>query len=81
MILETDQKAFIISKESFVNYQGLSLLIKDDISEGEKAFVNNLIGVINFSKQEYDLALKYFESSLELDPDDPILEAQLYLNK
>jgi outer membrane PBP1 activator LpoA protein len=61
--------------------QKLSQILQEEITNNEKSFVNNLIGVINFSKQEYALALRFFEISLDFDPDDPTLEAQLYLNK
>ena len=57
------------------------LAIKEDsLSLAEKATKKNLIGVVNFSKKNYDIASKNFEEALINSKDDPSLEAQINLN-
>lgn len=46
----------------------------------EKASKNNLLGVMDFAKKNYDDALKNFQVALGLTKEDPYLEAQIYLN-
>lgn len=58
----------------------LALMKEDDLSNAEKCTRKNLVGVINFSKKNYESAAKNFEEALALSKDDPTLEAQIYLN-
>lgn len=58
----------------------LASLSDNGLNISERATRKNLIGVINFSKKNYDLAVKSFEEALSLSKEDPNLEAQLYLN-
>ena len=53
---------------------------EEGLSEAERGTRKNLIGVINFTKKNYEIAAKNFEESLSLSKEDPGLEAQVYLN-
>ena len=58
----------------------LSLMKDEGLTAAEKSTRINLIGVINFSKKNYDAAAKSFESALIFSKDDPALESQINLN-
>lgn len=58
----------------------LALMKEDGLSNPEKCTRKNLVGVINFSRKNYEVAAKNFEEALSLSKDDPALEAQIYLN-
>lgn len=58
----------------------LSLMKEDGLSSAERGTRKNLIGVINFSKKNYEVAAKNFEEATANAKDDPSLEAQVYLN-
>lgn len=53
---------------------------EEGLSEAERGTRKNLIGVINFTKKNYEIAAKNFEEALSLSKEDPGLEAQVYLN-
>ena len=51
---------------------GLQIAQGKENEKFQKAFFNNL-GVINTEKGEYDLAIKYFNKSLEISPNDSLV--------
>lgn len=58
----------------------LNAMKEEGLSASERSTKKNLIGVINFSKKNYESASKNFEEALSLSKEDPSLEAQIYLN-
>lgn len=58
----------------------LGAIKEEGLNSVERSTRKNLIGVINFSKKNYELASKNFEEALALSKEDPGLEAQIYLN-
>lgn len=58
----------------------LTSMKEEGMSGAERSTRKNLIGVINFSKKNYEGAAKNFEEALALSKEDPSLEAQVYLN-
>lgn len=53
---------------------------EEKLSAVERATKKNLMGVIYFTTKRYDLAAKNFEAGSFLAKEDPMLEAQIYLN-
>lgn len=66
--------------KSDVALKDLAAMKEADLSSAEKSTRKNLIGVINFSKKNYEGAAKNFEDALTLSKEDPGLESQIYLN-
>lgn len=66
--------------KSDVALKELSSMKEEGLSEAERSTRKNLIGVINFSRKNYESAAKNFEEALSFSKDDPALEAQIYLN-
>lgn len=58
----------------------LSSMSEEGLNSAERATRKNLIGVINFSKKNYEIAAKNFEEASALTKEDPGLEAQVLLN-
>jgi ABC-type branched-subunit amino acid transport system substrate-binding protein len=58
----------------------LDAMKEEGLNSSEKGTRKNLIGVINFSKKNYEGAAKSFEEALPLSKEDPSLESQIYLN-
>lgn len=58
----------------------LSQIKEEDLGTAERATKKNLIGVINFSKKNYEISSKNFIEASALSKEDPALEAQIYLN-
>ena len=58
----------------------LTTMKEEGLTSAERSTRKNLIGVINFSKKNYEGAAKNFEEALALSKDDPSLESQIYLN-
>ena len=58
----------------------LSEIKEEGLSNAERSTKKNLIGVINFTKKNYEGAAKNFEEALAVSKEDPGLEAQAYLN-
>lgn len=58
----------------------LAVMKEDGLSSAEKSTRRNLMGVITFTKKNFELAAKHFEDSLPLSKEDPALESQVYLN-
>lgn len=58
----------------------LAAMKEDGLSSAERGTRKNLIGVINFSKKNYEVAAKNFEDASSLSKEDPGLESQIYLN-
>jgi ABC-type branched-subunit amino acid transport system substrate-binding protein len=58
----------------------LAAINEEGYSDAEKSTRRNLIGVINFSKKNYEGAANSFEEALPTSKDDPSLEAQIYFN-
>jgi ABC-type branched-subunit amino acid transport system substrate-binding protein len=52
----------------------------ENLKPTEKASRQNLVGVMYFSKKNYEIATKEFEEALNLSKADPYLEAQIALN-
>lgn len=53
---------------------------EEGLNMAERATRKNLIGVINFSKKNYEIAAKNFEEAGAIAKEDPGLEAQVLLN-
>lgn len=66
--------------KSDIALKELTSMKEEGLSEAERSTRKNLIGVINFSKKNYESAAKNFEEALSFSKDDPALEAQIYLN-
>lgn len=58
----------------------LSVLSEQGLGLAERATRKNLIGVINFSRKNFDVAAKNFEEASALSKEDPSLDAQVLLN-
>ena len=58
----------------------LTSMKEEGLGSAERSTRKNLIGVMNFSKKNYDVASANFEEALALSKEDPLLEAQIYLN-
>lgn len=58
----------------------LTTMKEAGLGSAERATRKNLIGVINFSKKNYEVSAKNFEEALALSKEDPSLESQIYLN-
>jgi len=58
----------------------LAVMKEEGFTAPEKATRRNLMGVITFTKKNFDLASKHFEDALPLSKEDPALESQIYLN-
>ena len=58
----------------------LAAMPEEGLSLAERATRKNLIGVINFSKKNFDVASKNFEEALAISKEDPGLESQIGLN-
>lgn len=58
----------------------LMAIKEEGLKPTEKASRKNLIGVMNFSKKNYELASKEFDGALLMAKEDPYLEAQINLN-
>lgn len=75
-----DIKAKFRQGKAEVALKELSLMKEEGFSSSERSTRKNLIGVINFSRKNYETATKNFEEALALSKEDPSLEAQIYLN-
>lgn len=75
-----DIKAKFRQGKAEVALKELSSMQEEGLSSSERSTRKNLIGVINFSRKNYETATKNFEEALALSKDDPSLEAQVYLN-
>ena len=58
----------------------LGAMKEAELGTAERSTRKNLIGVINFSKKNYEGAAKNFEEALASSKEDPGLESQIYLN-
>ncbi len=58
----------------------LSLMKDEGLTAAEKSTKINLIGVIHYSKKNYEVAAKSFENAIVFSKDDPALESQVNLN-
>jgi ABC-type branched-subunit amino acid transport system substrate-binding protein len=63
--------------EALSKLQGLS---DETLNSSEKAFKQNLIGVIQFGQKRYDQSITSFENALLTSRQDPSLTAQINLN-
>ena len=63
-----------------VALKDLAAMPEDGLSLAERATRKNLIGVINFSKKNFEVATKNFEEALSIAKEDPGLESQIGLN-
>lgn len=66
--------------KSEIALKELGSMKEETMSSAERGTRKNLVGVINFTRKNYDVAAKNFEEALSLSKDDPGLEAQIYLN-
>jgi ABC-type branched-subunit amino acid transport system substrate-binding protein len=66
--------------KSEVALKDLTSMKEEGLSASEKATRKNLMGVIHFSKKNFEAASHNFEEALALSKDDPSLESQIYLN-
>lgn len=66
--------------KSDIALKELVMMKESELNGVERGTRKNLLGVINFSKKNYEVASKNFEEALALSKEDPNLEAQIYLN-
>lgn len=79
-------KQFILAKDNLrqKKYQGaldiLALLKDEEISEREKAEKYNLMGIIAFQRNQFEISKNYFIKALSIESSDKAFMGQLSLN-